>query len=110
MFCANPGACLRPTPARLPPPSTHTTQMVMTVLLQRCHVYGAPQVVVAPDPALFDHLITHGVAVDLGEAEGERLGRAFTAQVRAQKDSCVFPFCYSVTGVARGRAQVRVGA
>eukprot|EP00967_Tisochrysis_lutea_P044645 scaffold54194_cov19-Tisochrysis_lutea.AAC.1 len=38
------------------------------------------KVVVAPDPQLFDHLVAHGVKVDLGETEQQRLGRAFTAQ------------------------------
>jgi hypothetical protein len=49
----------------------------------------AAQVVVAPDPSLFDHLVSHGVKVDLGESEQQRLGRAFTAQVCVCARVCV---------------------
>lgn len=40
------------------------------------------QVVVPPDPGLVDHMLTHGVAVDVAAlSESQRLGKAFTAQL-----------------------------
>lgn len=41
-----------------------------------------PQVVLAPDPDLIPHLVAHGVSIDPGQAESERVGRALLVQVR----------------------------
>ena len=44
---------------------------------------GARQckVVLPPDPGLFDHMVKHGVFIDVGETEGDRVSRAFLIQV-----------------------------
>ncbi len=36
-----------------------------------------------PDPALVEHLVTHGVAVEAGQTESQRVGRAFMIQASA---------------------------
>jgi len=72
------------------------------------HVCLCAQVVVAPDPQLFDHLVAHGVKVDLGESEQQRLGRAFTAQVCVCGWVCWCP-CVCVCVCVCVRACVRVG-
>lgn len=44
-----------------------------------------PQVVLAPDPDLAEHLRVHGVIVAADSTEGGRLQRALLVQVRVQQ-------------------------
>lgn len=43
-----------------------------------------------PDPDLVDHMVLHGVGVNLGQSEAERVGKAFIIQVRqgVLQDAC----------------------
>lgn len=41
----------------------------------------APQVVLPPDPELLDHLVAHGVHVDTGVTEEDRLRSTLMIQV-----------------------------
>jgi len=73
-----------PTPTSKPKPPQPPQAPQKPQPQPQIHPHTHTQVVLAPDPDLIPHLISHGVSIDPGQSESERVGRSLLVQVSAR--------------------------